>query len=104
MTLTVHPYRRRLVAATVTGFTVGPINPGAHTECSSRGELHGNWELLRLYLQTTAPNCHPSLQQTLLGNGVGAVDFVLEDTHRHELLALNGTTAPGLRHHPAHSG
>ena len=90
----VRQYRRRLITARVTGFAIGAITPGADRQYSRPGELHGNWQLLRAYLQRAAPHCHPSQRQIILPNGKGAVDFVLEQEHRAELEALNGIVDP----------
>jgi len=85
--VSVQPYFRRLTVTDAVGFTIGPINPGAHAECTSRSEPHGNWELLRNYLQRAAPNCAPASWRAL-SKGVASVRFVLEERHRHELYAL----------------
>ena len=84
------PYKRRLTVAELSGFTVGPTNPGGDRRYCANDEPHGNWQLLRRWLQWRAPHCTPSLQPRYLANGTAAVRFVLEETHRSELFQLNG--------------
>jgi hypothetical protein len=94
VTWTVQHYRRRLIAARVSGFAIGPLNHDPVSRFTSLTEPHGNWQVLRQWLASAAPHCAPSNTPVTLSSGVGAVDFVLEETHQGELYALNGTTAP----------
>lgn len=94
----VQPYKLRLTITEVSGFAIGPINPGAHPACTSPSEPHGNWQLLRQYLQRVAPNCTPSIHYRRLPSGVAAVRFALEETHRHELYALTTNRAVDPEH------
>ncbi len=86
--LVVEPYRRQLIAARVTGFPVGPIHPGRHELCNDVSELHGNWQLLRQYLLRVAPHCTPARTPEPPYNGLGVVDFVLEESKMIELYKL----------------
>ena len=86
----VQPYMRRLTVTEVSGFTIGPLSPGAHPACTAFDEPHGNWQLLREWLKRKAPNCAPSTTYRRLSSGVAAIRFVLEETHRNELYALIG--------------
>ena len=93
-TLKVEPYRLRQIAVTVTGFAIGPVGGKYAHPFNSPGELHGNWQLLRSQLRGLAPHCAPAAQARRMYNGVGAVDFVLEQAHLHELYALDGYMEP----------
>jgi hypothetical protein len=86
---TVELYRRRLIAAQVTGFVVGPLTVDPTRRFTALDELHGNWPLLREWLAKQAPHCTPACSASILNNGTGAVEFVLEESHRHELHELN---------------
>ena len=92
--LDVQPYNRRLVQALVTGFAVGPIHPGRDNRCTSYTELHGNWQLLQDFLALNAPHCTADPKPLVLNSGVGAVQFVLEQTHLSELLGLDKLSDP----------
>ncbi len=92
--VSVSSYRHRLIAVRVSGFAIGPTDYDP-TGCFSRvNELHGNWQRLRQWLLTAAPHCTPDQAPLTYSSGVGAVDFVLEETHRHELQALHGMVVP----------
>ena len=93
-TFSVSRYRHRLTAVRVSGFAVGPTAYDPTGRFTSPAELHGNWHLLRQWLQTVAPHCKPDPTPLTTNRGVGAVDFVLEETHRHELQALHQAVAP----------
>lgn len=86
--MVVEPYRRQLIAARVTGFPVGPIHPGRHELCNDVSELHGNWQQLRQYLLRVAPHCTPARTPEPPYNGLGVVDFVLEESKLVELYKL----------------
>ena len=92
----VHPYQRRLIAASVSGFRVGAINPGLIDGDTDPTELHGDWLRLRAWVQRAAPNCTPSLTQRIASNGKGEIEFVLEAKHKHELYALNSAVDPDV--------
>ena len=93
--LRVEPYRLPLVAVRVSGFAIGPTDYDSTGRFTNFDEPHGNWRILREWLITAAPHCTPSMTPIRFSSrGVGAVDFVLEETHRHELHALHGKTAP----------
>ena len=87
-------YQRRLIAARVTGFAIGPLSHDPTGRFTSLAELHGNYHALWQWLRVAAPHCAPATIPLTLYSGVGAVDFVLEETHMAELHALSGRTDP----------
>ena len=91
----VRPYRRRYCYSDVTGFTFGPMNPGANPACTSVEEPYGNWQLLQQYLRRVAPNCYPTPFRPL-PSGVAVVRFVHEEQYQCELrdLVWNKAVAP----------
>ena len=93
-TATVQRYKRRLITARVAGFAVGPLQYDPTSCFTSTSELHGNWQVLRDWLIQATPHCTPAAKPVILNRGVGEVEFVLEETHLDELLALNGRVDP----------
>ncbi len=93
-TATVQRYKRRLITARVAGFAVGPLQYDPTSCFTSTSELHGNWQALRGWLIQATPHCTPAARPVILNRGVGEVEFVLEETHLDELLALNGRVDP----------
>ncbi len=91
---TVQPYRRRLIAAQVSGLDIGPTSVDLTGRFTSMSEPFGSWQTVRQWLLSVAPHCSPSREWTTLNNGTAAVEFVLEPTYLHELDALKGQTAP----------
>ena len=89
-TITVAQYKVRYMRSIVSGFSVGSID-GKHAHPYNKpAELLGNWQLTRELLRTLAPSCTPAPSFYINRSGVGAVEFVLEQRHMHELYKLNG--------------
>ena len=94
-TIKVADFSPRYESTRTVGWKCGPeYSPTSFYDPSvDLNQLYGNTARLMDYIRTAAPNCR-ALEPTTMPDGTGAIQFIHEKRHRHELYRLLGSASP----------